>query len=363
MADEAQERTEQPTAKRREEAKDKGQVAKSAELNSVAVLIGVMLAYKSSSDLFGRTLMGFMRTTYMESSFMSITVQSLPAQIFDFLKVVALLLLPVMGIILFLALASNVAQVGFMVAKKALMPDFSRISPLKGLKRMFSLRSLVELLKGVLKISILGIISYFIISKYTDELLMMAYKSAPEIMGLLSSILIEMTFKITLALLVMAAADFAYQKYEHEKSLKMSKEDVREESKQSEGNPQVKGKIRSIQMQQARNRMMQDVPEATVVVTNPTHIAVALKYEPQSSSDAPKIVAMGKNKLAEKIKQIARENDVPVIENKPLARSLFKSCEVGMEIPANFYQAVAEILSAIYQKNNKRIALPGGING
>ncbi len=364
MADDsAQEKTEQPTGRRREEAKDKGQVAKSQELNSVSVLIAAMIAYKAVSDLFGSTLLQFLRSTYMESSSIQITVTSFPTQILDFMKIAAIIVLPVLVFVLFGALVSNVAQVGFMVAKKALIPDFNKISPLGGLKKLFSLRSIVELLKGIIKIFILAIVSYSVITKHMDSFAFLAFKSASEIMTALGTVLIELTFKITLALLVMAVADYAYQKYEHEKSLKMSKQDVKEDNKQSEGNPEVKGKIKSLQMQQARNRMMQDIPEASVVVTNPTHIAVALKYEPKSSSDAPKIIAMGKNKIAERIKQIARENDVPVIENKPLARSLFKSCEIGMEIPAEFYQAVAEILSAVYQSDSKRLPMLGEMNG
>ncbi len=364
MADDsAQEKTEQPTGRKREEAKEKGQVAKSQELNSVSVLIAGMIAYKAVSDLFGNTILQFMRTTYLESSSIQLTVSSFPTQIFDFIKVMAIITLPVLLIVLFGALVSNVAQVGFMVAKKALVPDFNKISPLGGLKKLFSLRSIVELIKGILKITILAIVSYSVITKHQDSFVFLAFKSASEIMAALGAILIELTFKITLALLVMAAADYAYQKYEHEKSLKMSKQDVKDDNKQSEGNPEVKGKIKSLQMQQARSRMMQDIPEASVVVTNPTHIAVALKYEPKSSSDAPKIIAMGKNKLAERIKEIARENEVPVIENKPLARSLFKSCEIGMEIPAEFYQAVAEILSVVYQSDSKRLPMLGEMNG
>ena len=364
MADDsAQEKTEQPTERKREEAKDKGNVAKSRELNSVSVLIAGMLAYKAFSDILGNTLMHFIRSTYMESSFIKITPYSLPGQLFDFMKVMGIIIVPVLFIILFGALVSNVAQVGFMIAKKALIPDFKKINPLNGLKNLFSLRSIVELLKGILKIAILAIVSYSVITKYQDSFMFLPYKSAAEIMADLSIVLLELTFKITLALLVMAAADYAYQKYEYEKGLKMSKQDVKDENKQSEGNPEVKGKIKSLQMQAARRRMMQDIPEASVVVTNPTHIAVALKYEPKTSSDAPKIIAMGKNKLAERIKEIARENQIPVIENKPLARSLFKTCEVGMEIPEEFYQAVAEILSVVYQNNSKRMPVLGEMNG
>lgn len=358
-----QEKTEQPTPRRREESLDKGQVAKSQELNSVAVLIAGMLAFKATSGIFGRTIREFITTTYHESSLMEITVQSLPAQAIDFMMVFGTIILPILAIVLFAALASNIAQIGFVFAKKALIPDFKKINPASGLKRMFSLRSIVELLKGIIKIVILALISYYVVTKHMESFLFLPHKSAPEIIGILTSVLMELTFKIALALLVMAAADFAYQKYEHEKGLKMTKQEVKDENKQSEGSPEVKSRIKTIQMQQTRQRMMQDIPEATVVVTNPTHIAIALKYTPESSADAPKIVAMGKNILAERIKEIAREHNIPVIENKPLARSLFDSCQVGTEIPAAFYQAVAEILSQLYQKDKNRIPLLGGLSG
>ncbi len=361
--DSGQEKTEQPTGRRRDEAKDKGNVAKSTELNAVAVLIAAMLAFKATSGLFGVTIRRFIINTYHESSLMQITVSSLPGQLFGFMKIMAMLVLPFMLLIMFAALASNVGQVGFMIAKKAMMPDFKRINPASGLKAKFSSRSIVELLKGIFKVAILAFISYLVIDKYTPVFMLLSNKTASDIMTILVSVLMELTFKITLALLAMAIADYAYQKYKHEKELKMTKEEVKEENKQDLGNPEIKKRIKGEQMKQAMQRMFQAIPEASVVVTNPTHIAVALKYEPESSADAPKIVAMGKEKIAERIKKIARENNIPVIENKPLARGLFAACEIGMEIPAAFYQAVAEILSKIYQTNKSKMPKLGGVNG
>ncbi len=361
--DSGQEKTEQPTGRRREEAKDKGNVAKSTELNAVAVLFAAMLAFQATSGLFGATIRRFIVNTYHESSLMQITVESLPGQLMGFMKIMAMLILPFMLIILFAALASNIGQVGFMIAKKALIPDFKRINPVTGLKGKFSSRSIVELVKGIFKVFILALISYSVIDKYASVFLLLANKTSSEILSLIVSVLLELTFKISLALLAMAIGDYAYQKYKHEKELKMTKEEVKEENKQDLGNPEIKKRIKSEQMKQAMQRMFQAIPEASVVVTNPTHIAVALKYEPESSADAPKIVAMGKEKIAERIKKIAREHNVPIIENKPLARGLFASCEIGMEIPAAFYQAVAEILSKIYQANKNKMPRLGGING
>ncbi len=358
-----QDRTEQPTPKKLEEAKDRGQVAKSTELNSVAILIAGMLSFKAGSALFGRTLNGFMVATYHESSFIQITTESLPAQMMVFVKVFATLVLPVMGAIVLAALGSNLAQVGFMIAKKALVPKFSKINPLSGLKRMFSSRSLVEMLKGVLKIIILGLIGFWVLDKHKGAFLVLPHQTVAQILTFLGDMLYEMTLKIGIALLIMAAADYAYQRYQHIKELKMSKQEVRDERKQYEGDPQVKQRIRTEQLRMSRTRMFQDIPEATVVVTNPTHIAIALKYEPHSSADAPKVIAKGKRKVAQRIKEVAREHNIPIIENKPLARGLFEACEIGMEIPAAFYQAVAEILSRIYQQNRHNMPQLGEVNG
>lgn len=361
--DQGQDKTEQPSARKLEEAVEQGNVAKSRELNSVAVLVGVMIAFKAFSGYTANALKGFMTTTYQEISFISITVESLPKQTLLVLSVLAKVTLPIILVVLVFAMAANYAQVGFIFAKKALLPKFSKINPLSGLKRMFSAQSLVELLKGIIKIVILAFISYLVIRKHIPEYIALPAHSAGEITSFFISILFEMTLKITIALLVMAVADFAWQKYDHLKQLKMTKQEVKDEMKQQEGNPLVKSKIRSLQLSRARSRMLKAVPEATVVVTNPTTYAVALKYDPKSSSDAPRVVAKGMRKLAERIKKIAAENQIPVIENKPLARGLYDTCPVGSEIPMAYYQAVAEVLSRIFLKNKNKMPRIGAING
>jgi flagellar biosynthetic protein FlhB len=216
----------------------------------------------------------------------------------------------------------------------------------------------VEAIKGILKILIVSIVAYNVVSNHLDEYIYLATKSVTEIIAFAVSVIFELGLKIGIALFVMAVADFAYQKYEHEKSLKMSKQEVKDEVKQQEGDGKIKNKIRSKQFEMSAQRMMMGVPEASVVITNPVFIAIALKYDPQSNSDAPKVIAKGKRKIAAKIKEIAMENDVPVIENKPLARSMYDACQIGMEIPYDFYQAVAEILADIINsKNKKRVAI------
>ncbi len=355
MAETAQEKTEKPTQRRRDEAKDKGNVAKSTELNSVVVLFTGVFSLKLTLSAFGGSFGEFLVMIYHDSCSIELTPQALPLLIMAVVKISVLLLLPVLISVMVAGAAANFAQVGPLYAKKALAPDFKKLNPFSGIKGMISPMALVEILKGIIKIIILAWVSYSVIGKYIDDLANWSYVSIGEIFTIIVSILWELSMKAGLALFIMAAADFGYQKYQHEKKLKMSKEEIKEEAKQYEGNPVIKGAIKSKQKQLARMRMMKAVPEATVVVTNPTHIAIALKYEPSSKSDAPKVIAKGKRKVAERIKQIARENGIPIIENKPLARGLFQACEVGMEIPVAFYQAVAEVLTQVYKMNKDKL--------
>ncbi len=359
-----QEKTEQPSAKRLEEAVEKGDVAKSQELNSVAVIIAVLLVFKYYSGYMGKNLQEFMGYFYQHSSLLTISNATIPGMMALVLKTFAGVVGPVIiGVMLF-ALISNIGQVGFIFAGKALVPDFKKINPMSGAKRMFSSRSLVEMSKGILKISIIGMIGYSVVTDYFDDFLVLSHRTILQISSLLADAIFELTFKVALALLVMAIADFAYQKYEYQKKLKMTKTEVKDETKQSEGDPKVKGKIKQKQQEIVRQRMMNDVPDATVVVTNPTHYAVALKYDPADKSDAPKVVAKGKNLIALKIKEIATKNNVPIIENKSLARSLFSACEIGSEIPMALYQAVAEILSQVFKHNQgKYNEIRGSLNG
>jgi len=360
--DSGQDKTEQATPKRRDEAKEKGNVAKSQELNSVIVIIAAVFIFNLLAFQLGNTIKSFIMQTYMESSSITITIQSFPGQAYFFGKVIGSILMPVMISLLLAGLLVNYAQIGAVFASKALIPDFKKISPLKGIKRMFSSRAVVELVKGMLKILILGLIGYQVISKYVGGYLLLSTRKATEIFSFTMSVVFELAIKVGIALFIMAIADVIYQRWKHDKDLRMTKQEVKDENKQQE-NPELKGRIRSVQRQIAAKRMMAAVPEATVVVTNPTHIAIALKYEPSTSQDAPTVIAKGKFKIAEKIIEIAAENEIPVIENKPLAWGLFDTCEIGMEIPLNYYQAVAEILSQIYQGNKEKYkSITGPVN-
>ncbi len=359
-----QEKTEQPSPKRREEAEEKGQVAKSQELNSVAVIAAMLIVFKFMSGSFGTSIKSYMGYMYGESGVFMLTMNSFVEIMAHTMMTTIQVLGPILLTVLLFGVMSNVAQSGLVFADKALKPDFSKVNPMKGFKRMFSTRSLVELLKGVLKIAIIGYIGYTVLDGFFASYLVMPGRAVSEIAAFLADAIYEITFKILLALLLMAIADFAYQRYEHEKSLKMTKDEVKDENKQSEGDPKVKSRIKSIMRQRAMDRMMSKVPDATVVVTNPTHFAVALLYDPANKSDAPKVVAKGKNLIAHRIKEIAAEHDIPVIENKPLARSLYAMVEVDQEIPELLYQAVAEVLSQVFQGNRTRYnQIQGALNG
>jgi flagellar biosynthetic protein FlhB len=259
--------------------------------------------------------------------------------------------IPLMVFIMIIGLAMNLAQVGLNFSTETISFDPNKLNPINGAKRMFSKRSLVELIKSLLKIIIIG---YFIITYLKDEVFQipkLIYMDIFAGLNKMSDTIFFLAFKIIGVFIVMAVLDFAYQKWQNLQDLKMSKQEVKEEFKQQEGDPKIKGKIRQKQRQMAMARMMQEVPQADVIVTNPTHFAVALKY--QSGMSAPIVIAKGQDLVAQKIKEIARESKVPIVENKPLARALFAAVEIGAAIPQELYKAVAEVLAYVYRLKKK----------
>ena len=353
----AQDRTEKATPRRREKEREKGQVPKSQDLISVTILFAGIFAFKLNSDTLITNITDFTTLIYGNASFISLTPKSVPVIIYFTAKCLASALLPILLMIMSFGIVVNLAQDNFKIlfAKKALEPKFDSLNPINGIKRLFSLNSIVELVKGILKFSIVGFIAYSVIKKHLDlnDFWVLYNVTITQILVFFGKVLYELSIKIGAVLLVLGIADFVYQKWQYEKKLKMSKQEVKDERKQYEGSPELKGRIRSVQRQIARKRMMSAIPDATVVVTNPIFIAIAMKYKPVSKSDAPIVVAKGKRKIAEKIKEIALQNNIPIIENKPLARSLFSSTDVGMEIPVVLYQAVAEILTQVYRMKGK----------
>ena len=346
-------RTEAPTPKKREQEREKGNVSRSMDVNSVVVLIAGILVIKYMGKDLLNGILQFMTEIYTSLVTTHLTTESVIQYsrngILHFLGVLS----PILVVIMIMGLASNFGQVGFMYSKKAIIPKFSKISPLKGVKRIFSAKSIVELVKGILKIAIIAIIAYNVIKNHVNEYYSISILTPSAILSFIAGVLFELSIKIAIVLIFLAAADYAWQKHDYEKNIKMTKQEVKEEQRQTRGNPEVKSRIKMLQRQLSRTRMMNAVPDATVVVTNPTHIAVALRYVPNEPSDAPRVIAKGQRKTAERIKLLAKEHNVPVIEDRPLAQTLFQTLEIGMEIPPIFYQAVAEILAKVYKMQQK----------
>lgn len=346
----AGEKTEEPTAKKRADAKKKGQVGKSQEINAAFVMMaGFVILY----NLGGNAIQEIM--TYSSSIFghlvMETDEESVMQLFISIIIVLAKTSLPMMVFIMIIGLAINFFQVGLNFNTEAIGFKPDKLNPINGFGRIFSKRSLVELVKSIIKIVVIG---FFIYDYMVAEILQMPkliFLELGEATDKISSVIFMLAFKILGVFFVMAAADLYYQKWQTTQDLKMSKQDIKDEFKQTEGDPQIKGKIKSKQRQMAMARMMQEVPQADVIVTNPTHFAVAMSYKPGMA--APIVVAKGQDHVAQRIKEIAREHKVPIVENKPLARALFAAVEIGDSIPQELYKAVAEVLAYVYKLKNK----------
>lgn len=358
MAEESfQEKTEQATPKRREDARKKGQVARSAELSSVAILMMGLLALWGLGGYMYDRLSGFMIEMFTSGVTMnidSITIQPyITRWVSQFIAIVA----PIVVILVVAAVGINVSQVGVLFTGQPLQPKADRISPLSGVKRIFSKKGVVELAKGLFKIAIVALMTYWTLESEADTLLALVDMTIGQILGLGAEIVLDLGFRIALVLLLMAVLDYAFQRWDYENNLKMTKQELKEEQKQQEGDPVLRSRVRSLQRDMSRQRMMSDVGESDVVVTNPTHLAVALKYDP-ASMVAPIVLAKGQRLVAQKIKELAREAGVPVVENKPLARGLFKAVQVGQEIPEDLFRATAEVLAFVFQMRRGKQLTP-----
>ncbi len=338
------ERTEKATPKRRRDERKKGNVLQSKDIVTVFTLIGGFYALKltfisSYSALKGCMLKYF---SYMQNK-AELSQDLIREMAFDSVLVAARIIAPLMACIVFLSIAATVFQTKPLFVLDSLKPKFNRLSPLQGFKKIFSVRSIVEVLKGIIKISILFYLLYDFIGKQIIELPKLFTLEIPAACGYMFQTVFNMALRIGMAFAVISVFDFFYQRWEYERQLKMSKQEIKEEYKQLEGDPQVKGKIKEIQRRRAQQRMMQQVPGADVVIRNPTHFAVALRYKPERDS-APVVVAKGLDELALRIVKVAEENQVAVVENVPLARSLYAAVDLDREIAPEFYGPVAEIL-------------------
>ena len=356
MAEESfQEKTEQASPRKRREAREKGNVPKSQEVNTAVVLIVGLLGLKLLGGKMLAQLFGLTRGVLSQLATFELTLDMVPQLALQGMKFMGLILAPLVGMIMVAGVGANLLQSGWVFSAEPMKPKFSKISVGQGLKRMFSMRSVVELLKGIFKLLIVGFVGYVTLK---NEMMLAPYLikgTMGQLVAFIGGVGFKLAFRAALVLVVLAAFDFAYQKFQYEKKLRMTKQEVKEEYKRTEGDPLVKSRIRSIQRERARRRMLAEVPTADVVITNPTHLAVALKYTPGKSS-APVVVAKGARLVAQRIKEIAQANGVPVVENKPVARTLFKSVEVGGSIPYELFKAVAEILAYVYRLKKKRMS-------
>ena len=354
MAAGGDEKTEKATPKKRRDTRQKGQVLKSTEVNTAAMLIAMFAAINiwgqrivdGSKNLFIKfTSIEYMQPGALEAGTLRRTLISVVVDSF-------LMIAPFFAVALVVGIVVNVMQVGFISSTEAIKPNLGNLNPIQGLKKMFSLKTIAELIKTLIKLTIVGWILCAEFMRKFGQMPQLLSQGLSESARFIFSTTIGMAFQVSIALVVFAAADYLYQWWEFERNLRMTKQEVKDEFKQIEGDPKVKSQIRQRQRQAGMRRMMRDVPTADVVITNPTHYAIALKYDEQVNS-APIVVAKGKDFVARKIKEMAAEHNVEMIENRPLAQALYLTADVGAPIPSDLFGAVAEILAYVYKLKNK----------
>ncbi len=352
------EKTEQATPKKLRDARKEGQVAKSKELGLGIGLLVMFLMLKFFVGLLGGKFMDAFSLVYSQIPNFTHMVAG-QVSIWDYMILfreiliqVVLMMLPFMGAALVVGIAIEIYQVKWQPTTKPLKPKLSKLNPINGFKKFFSLNALIELLKAVLKIALIVWVAYSTLKKEWDSLFILYEMPIEQAIALMGDVVIGLGIKISLVYLIIAFADLIYQKWKFKEDMKMTKQEVKDEYKQAEGDPKIKGKIRQRMMQASQRRMMQDLPKADVVITNPTHFAVAIKYD-ADLYDAPYVVAKGSDHLAAKIKEVAKENKVEIVENKPLARMLYYNVELGSVIPPELYRAVADILAMVYKMQGK----------
>lgn len=354
-----QEKTEPATPKKKQDARKKGKTVKSMEMNSAFLLMfGMLILYMSGAKLASEISV-FMRNIFISAPTFQLNLDNLHKLLIESFVTVGIIVGPLAIGLLAVGLLVSFTQVGFIFTLEPMKPKSSKINPLNGIKNnMLSRRAAVELLKNLIKVFVIGLVAYFALKGIIEESMYLMDSNVRSVINFMVKASISVAVKVAIAFIILAVFDYLYQRFEYEKDLKMTKHEVKEENKTTEGDPMVKSRIRSIQREIAYKRMMQDVPKADVVVTNPTHIAVAIQYD-QDKMGAPKVVAKGAEKTAQRIKEIAQEHNVPIVEDKFLARTLYKTVEVGEQIPEKLFQAVAEILAYIYRLKNKKVNYNG----
>ena len=352
-------KTEEPTQKKLDDARKEGQVAKSQELNSAISLIAVFLLLRVIGfytgtrflELFYWVYEGIPEHTVITGG--EISVRDFCIYVNRCALQMLIILLPILLVGFAISVIVNIIQVKWAPTTKPLQPKFDKLSPLSGMKRLFSAEKLFELLKSVVKIVIIGYMAYITLKDKLGMILLLEQFSLKEGVALVLDTVLDMGLRIAILYLIVGIADYAYRRWKFHKDMMMTKQEVKDEYKNSEGDPQIKGKIRQKMREVSQRRMMAAIPQADVVITNPTHFAVALRYDVTIAA-APVVVAKGTDFLAQKIKEVARENNVDIVENKPLARMIYHNVELGDIIPPELYQAVAEILAFVYNQKEQR---------
>jgi flagellar biosynthetic protein FlhB len=345
-------KTEDPSQRRLEQAREKGQVARSQEINHWFMILAMTIVL----GVFGRAvvvdLAGSLYRFIEQPHAIRLDTGQLRATLADLGWQLGLVFLVPVAVMVLLALLAGFSQNGLLISFESIKPKLEKLSPMKGLKRLFSSRSLVDFVKGIAKISIVAAVVVVLLWPEWRILPNLASFGAEQVLNLLQVLSMRVLIGVLSVMTVIAALDFLYQRQQHSKQLRMSRQELKDEYKQTEGDPMVKGRLRQIRMERARKRMMAAVPEADVVVTNPTHFAVALKYEPERMQ-APVLVAKGADSLALRIREIAKEHKVPIVENPPLSRALYDGVDLDQEVPAEHYKAVAEIIGYVMRLKGK----------
>ena len=349
----AEEKTEEATPKKHQDSRKKGQVARSKDVGLALTMAACTLVIISLSGFLVSSLKGNLIYFLGDKLLMDLTETSIKSISLTVAGRIGTSILPIVLPIMLAGVVASLMQTGFLVSSEPIKPSLGKLNPIKGFKNIFSMKSLVDLVKNLVMVSIVTYIGYNYIIDNFDKIMQVSNLYLPTLGVEIQGLVVGIFKKITLLLVILAAMDFFVQFKMHNKELKMSKQEVKEEYKQMEGDPQLKAKIKQKQREMSQNRMMQSVADATVVITNPTHIAIAIKYV-EGQMEAPKLVAKGAENIAIKIKELAKEAEIPIIENKPLARLIYQQVELEEDIPHDMYQAVAEILAMVYKLNQKK---------
>lgn len=352
------EKSEEPTAKKLQDARKEGQVAKSQEIATAFTLLSLFLILRLTYGFIGQNFTGIFNRVYNAIPDVARTyngylpVAHIASIINNALLTMLLIAAPYFIVGFLISFLSDFVQVGYKPTSKPLQPKLSKLNPISGMKKIFSTRKLFDLIKSVAKLFLMGIVIYTFFKGRKESIFLLYDIPLKSAIGLMGQLIIEVGLRIALVYMIIAFADLIYQRRKFKKDMMMTKQEVKDEYKNTEGDPQIKGQIRKRMMQASQRRMMQQLPSADVVITNPTHYAVAIKYDAETA-DAPIVVAKGEDYLAQRIKDVARENGVVIVENKPLARMLYANVEVGEMVPPELYKAVAEVLAYVYHLQGK----------